>query len=305
MKEVTLPNGDIIEFPDTASEAEMSTAIRARLGERERGDTGTAADFARGASFGISNLVGAPVDALTATANLVPGVDIRQPIGGSSWWRKALNAPAAALSGVTNNRAPSLLEPKTSLGKAGEIIGPGVLTGGGLAAQAVKRGLTSSMIPIMSVEGTANLAAGSGAAGAEYFDPNNPITAAVASGLAGAGAPTARSMANLGRSVAHAVSPGRRAYRSVTRALPRREETERELAQHGRDSVLGDVTEKATRRLEAAFNRPGQHIDEVAQALEGRSVEQAGEMLASVGPDRFDETMEAIYRTKSQDAGPL
>lgn len=99
----------------------------------------TVGQGARGMRRGIANVVGLPVDLVTAGMNFLPGVNIQQPVGGSDWIDRALGGFGAV---------PEMPAPRDPLQRGvrriGEEVGAAAVPVAGAAGAVARTGATSA-----------------------------------------------------------------------------------------------------------------------------------------------------------------
>ena len=129
--------------------------------------------FGKGTQTGIAGLAGLPVDVTTGAMNLLPGVNIQNPVGGSQSIQNAM-------SGITGD-----WKPQGATGKYAAAIGEQVPSLAAPMLNAAKQGKTAmgigkevaKMLP-------STLGAGAGVGTAREFAPNSGA-AEIAGGMAG------------------------------------------------------------------------------------------------------------------------
>ncbi|HEY7823652.1 MAG TPA: hypothetical protein VIG24_12495 [Acidimicrobiia bacterium] len=170
-----------------------------------------AGTLGQGAVAGLAEVIGAPVDVLTAGANLIPGVDIERPVGGSEQLKQA-----AGRFSLPDDVRPAL----RPFAQAGRVIGgsaPIAAIPFGMAAQPARAG---AMLPTPSTQGMLSTAAetarqaprqfamteaasaggaAAGAAGAEALFPGSMPAAIVGEVAGGIASPTAIMARTMGR----------------------------------------------------------------------------------------------------------
>lgn len=191
-----------VEAPDRDSAA---NAFRAQFapeqGQEQR------PGFMEFVNQGITQGLGFPVDMVTSGLNLIPGVDIQEPFGGSASISSGMStlgipvaAPDVAPEGIIENVA-------AGVGGAAGFLGPytGVASalsrGAGMSAnvgQALMQPFTDAPRRALASELMAGAGAGAGMGIAEIADPDNPLLSlagALLGGVAGGLGPYAASQA--------------------------------------------------------------------------------------------------------------
>lgn len=148
-----------------------------------------AASIGGGFNRGLAKVVGMPVDLVTAGLNLIPGVDIQDPLGGSQQIQRGM-----ARAGLTPPPGEEL--PHPFIGRVAEEVGAAAVPFGGFAT-AARAGASGGRFlgPVMEsfrrtpyrnavAEGSAAVGAGTGAAIAQEVAPGNE-TAEMVGQLAG------------------------------------------------------------------------------------------------------------------------
>jgi hypothetical protein len=150
---------------------------------------------------GIATTLGGPVDAITAGINLIPGVDIKEPVGGRKSIERGMETMGIKLP--KEGATPETMGEHVGRG-VGEVAGAMNLVGGAtsllarggsLVAQ-VSRSMVSSMAkhPYLAmtseITGGAGSGMGRGIAEQEGAGPTTQMVGEIAGGVAGGMAPT-------------------------------------------------------------------------------------------------------------------